>query len=100
VNSFFEELGERFVRAAARRGAAIEAPELSPAVAQELLELARVAAHTSERRFAPLTTYVAGLVAERVRAAGGPEGPEAMAEIIREVRQELEPPHPADSESG
>jgi hypothetical protein len=90
VNSFFEELGERFVRAAARRGAAIEAPELSPTVAQELLELARVAAHTSERRFAPLTTYVAGLVAERLAAAGGPAGPEAAAEIIREVRRELE----------
>jgi hypothetical protein len=90
VNSFFEELGERFVRAAAARGVAIEAPELSPTVAQELLELARVAAHTRERRFAPLTTYVAGLVMERVRAAGGPAGPEATAEIIRAVRQELE----------
>jgi hypothetical protein len=98
VNSFFEELGERFVRAAARRGAAIEAPELSPMVAQELLELARVAAHTHERRFAPLTTYVAGLVAERVRTTGGTEAPEAVVEIIREVRRELESRQTASGE--
>ena len=90
VNSFFDELGARFARAAARSGVAIEAPELSPAVAQELLELARVAAHTRERRFAPLTTYVAGMVAERVRAAGGTASPEAAAKLIREVREELE----------
>ena len=90
VNSFFEEVGERFVRAAAARGVAIEAPELSSDVAQELLELARVAAHTRERRFAPLTTYLAGLAMERVRASGGPDGPQTTAEIIRAVRQELE----------
>jgi hypothetical protein len=96
VNSFFDDLGARLAAAAARRGVAIEAPELSPAVAQELLELARVAAHTSERRFAPLTTYVAGMVAERVRAAGGPASPEAVADLIREVREQLESEKPTE----
>ena len=90
MNTFFDELGRRFTRAAARRGATIGAPELSPAVAQELLELARVAAHTQERRFAPLATYVAGMTAERMRAAGSQGSPEDVAAIIREVREELE----------
>ena len=90
MNTFFDELGQRFARAAARRGAAIDAPELSPAVAQELLELARVAAHTQERRFAPLATYVAGMAAERLQAAGGGRPPDDLAAMIREVREELE----------
>jgi hypothetical protein len=92
VNSFFDELGERFARAAARRGAEVAAPALEAVVAQELLDLARVAAHTQERRFAPLASFMAGVAAERLRQAGGPASPEAVAEMIREVRTELEEP--------
>ena len=90
VNRFFDELGARFERAARRRGVSVAPPELDSAVAHELLELARVAAHTQERRFAPLASFMAGVAAERVRAAGGPEDATAVAEMIREVRLELE----------
>jgi len=94
VNAFFDELAERFVRAAGRRGAAVQAPALEPAVAQEILELARVAAHTQERRFAPLASFMAGVAAERLRRSGGPSSADAVAELIREVRNELEEAHP------
>jgi hypothetical protein len=90
VNRFFDELGGRFAKAAARRGVEVEAPTLDPAVAQELLELARVAAHTQERRFAPLASFMAGVAAERLRQAGGPSSPESVAALLREVRAELE----------
>lgn len=90
MNTFFEELGVRFAAAAARRGAEIEAPALDAAVAQELLELARVAAHTQERRFAPLASFMAGVAVERVRRAGGPATPEAVAALLHEVRTGLE----------
>ena len=90
VNRFFEELGDRFADAAARRGFPIDAPALDAAVAQELLELARVAAHTQERRFAPLASFMAGVAAERLRAAGAPSSPEAVAALLREIRTELE----------
>lgn len=90
MNSFFDELGGRFASAAARRGYDMEAPDLDPAVARELLELARVAAHTQERRFAPLASYLAGVAAERLRQAGGPSSPEAVSELLREIRTELE----------
>jgi hypothetical protein len=96
VNTFFEQLGRRLGEAAARRGAEIDPPALSPVVAGELLELARVAAHTQERRFAPLATYVAGIAAERLRAAGGPAAPDEVAALIREVREELEREAAAD----
>jgi uncharacterized protein DUF6457 len=89
MNEFFEHLGDRWVEAAERRGARIARPELDSRVALELLELARVAAHTQERRFAPLTCYLAGVAAERLRAAKGAND-QALAEYILEVRQNLE----------
>src|SRR2546427_8447079 len=70
VNEWFATLGRRWAAAAERRGAKILPPALEPDVAAELLELARVAAHTKERRFAPLASFTAGLARQRV---GTPE---------------------------
>jgi hypothetical protein len=95
MNRFFDELGDRWVAAAARRSAIIEAPPLDAKVALELLELARVAAHTQERRFAPLSCYMAGVAAERLRAAKGNLDDAEVAAFILEVRQELEKEAPA-----
>jgi hypothetical protein len=89
VNEFFESLGKRWRNAAERRGAKIAEPELDAKVALELLELARVAAHTKERRFAPLASYTAGIAVERLRAAKGANADEVAA-YVREVREELE----------
>jgi hypothetical protein len=89
MNEFFEHLGNIWVEAADRRGAGIARPELDSRVALELLELARVAAHTHERRFAPLTCSLAGVAAERLRTAKGVDD-KALADYILEVRQNLE----------
>ena len=89
MNQFFESLGRRWAKAAERRGVKIEEPTLDPKVAEELLELARVVAHTTERRFAPLASYTAGIAAERLREAKA-EDADAVAAFIREVREELE----------
>jgi hypothetical protein len=89
MNAFFGSLGKRWAKAAERRGVKIEEPELDPKVAEELLELARVVAHTAERRFAPLASYTAGIAVERLREAKA-EDPAAIAAFIREVREELE----------
>jgi len=95
MNQFFDQLGERWVAAAGRRSARIEAPSLDARVALELLELARVSAHTQERRFAPLSCFMAGVAAERLRATKGSLDDAATAAYIREVRQELETEAPA-----
>jgi uncharacterized protein DUF6457 len=89
MNEFFESLGKRWQKAAERRGAKVEKPELDAKVALELLELARVAAHTKERRFAPLASYTAGIAAERLRSSNGADA-DAIAAYIREVREEME----------
>jgi len=90
MNQFFEALGQDWVNAAERRGAAIAKPALDSRVALELLELARVAAHTQERGFAPLTCYLAGVAAERLRTAEPAADEGFVAEFILEVRQKLE----------
>jgi hypothetical protein len=95
MNQFFEDLGLLWQRAAERRNARIEAPSLDARVALELLELARVAAHTRERRFAPLSCFMAGVAAERLHAASPGLDGSAMAAFILEVRQELESQTPA-----
>jgi Domain of unknown function (DUF6457) len=99
VNEFFEDLGRRWVEVAARRGVEIDQPLLDSDLAAELLELARVAAHTQERRFAPLASFMAGVAVERLRAASEPSGTQLssgeLAAYVREVRQELEPEAPA-----
>ena len=94
MNEFFESLAKRWKNAAERLGAKIEEPKLDEKVAAEILELARVAAHTKERRFAPLASYMAGIAAERLRQAKRSDA-EAIAAYIKEVREELERDTPA-----
>ena len=96
MNEFFDKLGGLWVTAAEKRGALIAPPALGPTVALELLELARVAAHTSERRFAPLSCFMAGVAAERVRKANPGLDDGDVAEYIQEVRQKLETGTPQD----
>ena len=98
MNRFFDDLGQRWMAAAQRRSARIEAPSLDSALALELLELARVAARTQERRFAPLACYTAGVAAERLRIAKGGIDDSTVAAFILEVRQELEKEYPTPSE--
>jgi hypothetical protein len=98
MNRFFDDLGQRWVAAAQRRSARIEAPSLDSELALELLELARVAARTQERRFAPLACYTAGVAAERLRIAKGGIDDSTVAAFILEVRQELEKEYPTPSE--
>ena len=94
MNEFFESLAKRWTKAAQRHGVKMEEPRVDPKVAEELLELARVVAHTKERRFAPLATYTAGIAVERLREAK-PDDAEAIAAFIREVREALEKEPPA-----
>jgi hypothetical protein len=90
VNTYFEHMGAEWAAAAKRRGAEIEPPRLDSRVALELLELARVAAHTQERRFAPLASYLAGVAAESLRIARPELDDDAVADFIQEVRKILE----------
>jgi hypothetical protein len=90
LNPFFDDLGDRLAAAAKARGVEIEKPEMDSQVAFELLELARVAAHTQERRFAPLASFLAGVASERLRNGRPGLTSEEVAAYVNEVRQSLE----------
>jgi len=53
-------------------------PSVGAGEVEAILELARVAAHSSERRAAPVTTYLAGLVL-------GGAAPEAREAVIDDL---------------
>jgi hypothetical protein len=89
MNAWFEALGRRFAHEATARGSTIQAPELEQQVADEVLELARVAAHSKERRFAPLACFMAGVAVERLRQAGG-AGSSGRVAYLRAIREQLE----------
>ena len=89
MNAWFDALGRRFKEAARKEGVEIAQPELDAQVADEVLELARVAAHSKERRFAPLACFMAGVAAERLRQ-GGYASPGAEAAYLRAIHQALE----------
>ncbi|HUZ87860.1 MAG TPA: DUF6457 domain-containing protein [Candidatus Baltobacterales bacterium] len=97
MNEFFERQGRHWVVAAERRDATIAVPTLDSRVALELLELARVAAHTHERRFAPLSCYLAGVAAERLRSEKPGTDDAAIAGFIEEVRRVLEAEAPTET---
>lgn len=89
MNTWFEALGRRFADVAQKRGATISPPELDPKVADEVLELAGVVAHTKERRFAPLAAFMAGVAVERLRQAGSFSAADEAA-YLRTVREAIE----------
>jgi len=89
MNAWFEALARRFAQAARDRGATFAPPELDPVVADEVLELARVAAHSKERRFAPLACFMAGVAVERLRQAGSLSAADEAA-YIRGIREAVE----------
>lgn len=68
----------------------IAAPELDGPVSEELLQLARVVAHSKERSFAPLATFTAGVAVERLRATKEALDSAAVVAYVREVRDALE----------
>jgi hypothetical protein len=64
--------------------------ELTDVEVEVVLDLARIVAHGSERKFAPLSTYLAGqFVAELVRT-GVPRA-EALAEALAAAERALDP---------
>lgn len=63
--------------------------ELDDAESEAVLDLARVVAHGSERRFAPLSTYLAGQFVAQLVRSGVPRA-EALAEAAAVARRALE----------
>jgi hypothetical protein len=97
MNEFFDQAAAAFVEAAREQGVSIDPPKLDPKTADDLLRLSRDVAHTRERRFAPLFTYIAGLAAARLLA----KKPQTnVVEYFNAVREKLNLQEESPSKDG
>ncbi|HTX03115.1 MAG TPA: DUF6457 domain-containing protein [Candidatus Acidoferrales bacterium] len=88
MNPFFDRFGAMLAEEANARGAAVGAPIMDDGTAKELLDLARVVAHSQERRFAPLACYLAGIAVATIQT----KQPQLnVAEYVKSLRIALEP---------
>jgi len=87
---YFDSLGARLARLAHGLDVEIEPPVVSPAVFSEVLQLAGTVAHTSERKFAPVATFLTGIAVGELRAAGRLGSAAEVAASIAQLRKELD----------
>ncbi|HZK75246.1 MAG TPA: DUF6457 domain-containing protein [Clostridia bacterium] len=90
IAEYFADFGRRLARLVHVRGVEIEAPTLSSVLADEVLQLAAAVAHTSERTFAPLASFVTGIVVGELRAAGQLRSDGEIAALVAQLRTELD----------
>ncbi|HEY1729721.1 MAG TPA: DUF6457 domain-containing protein [Candidatus Baltobacteraceae bacterium] len=88
MNPFFQKFVAMLVDEANARGAGIDAPTMDDRTAKDLLDLARVVAHSQERRFAPLACYLAGVAIATIRV----KQPQLdIGDYVKALRVALEP---------
>ena len=90
MHDYFSDLGIRLNRLTQARGLDPEFPAIQPGVAAEVLALAGTVAHTSERKFAPIASFAAGIALGRLMDAGLLSSEQDVVEFIRQLRTELE----------
>ena len=90
MHEYFSDLGLRLQRLTQAYGLDIDAPDIEAGVAAEVLALAGTVAHTSERKFAPIASYAAGITVGRLKAAGQLSSHQDVADFIVQLRRELD----------
>ena len=90
MREYFSDLGLRLQRLTQAHGLKIDAPDIEASVAAEILALAGAVAHNSERRFAPIASFAAGIVVGRLKAAGQLSSDQDVADFIVQLRRELD----------
>ncbi len=73
-----------------RYAEALGTARLTDAEVDALLDMARAVAHATERRYAPLSAYVAGRFVA-ARTAAGVSLEEALAEAVRVAAAQVQP---------
>ncbi len=90
LHRYLDGFNARLVRLARERGVQVEPQALDPLLVAEVLELAGVVAHTGERKFAPLASFVAGVAVGRLRAAGALAADQDVSAFVAALRKELD----------
>ncbi len=89
ISEYFSAFGERLARLARAQGVEIETPTIDSHVAAEVLELAGAVARSSERKFAPLASFLTGVAVGSLRSAGQLQTDREVVAFVAELRQNL-----------
>jgi hypothetical protein len=90
MHEYFSDFGLRLRRLTQAHGIEIEGPAIESRLAAEILALAGTVAHTSERKFAPIASFAAGIAVGRLQGAGLLSIDQDAADFIAELRKELD----------
>jgi hypothetical protein len=92
MDIYFKGFGARLSELTRARGVAVDLPNIKPSLAHEVLDLAGAVAHTQERQFAPLASFLAGVAVGTLRSAGELGADREVATFIATLRRHLEDP--------
>jgi hypothetical protein len=90
MHEYFSDLGLRLNRLTHARGLETEFPAIQPGVAAEVLALAGTVAHTSERKFAPIASFAAGIAVGRLTSAGLLSSEQDVVDFVRQLCAEVD----------
>jgi hypothetical protein len=89
LHAYFAGFGERINALARAHGVNVDLPNLNSRVTAELLGLAGVVAHSAERKYAPLASFLAGFAVGSLSSAGQLKTDDEVAAFIAQVRTRL-----------
>lgn len=90
LEQYMDGFNARLVRLAGERGVKIPPQNMDSRLVAEILELAGVVAHSGERKFAPLASFVAGVAAGRLQAAGVLGADQDVSAFVAALGKELD----------
>lgn len=90
MQEYLSDFGLRLGRRMQAHGLDTESPVIASTVAVEVLALAGAVAHSSERKFAPIASFAAGVAVGRLNAAGLLPASDDVAEFLADLIKELE----------
>lgn len=90
MQEYFLDFGLRLGRLMKAHGLESEAPVIEPRVTADILALAGTVAHSSERKFAPIGCFAAGIAVGKLQAAGQLSRGDDVAAFLARLRRELE----------
>ena len=90
MQDYFSVFGLRLGRLMQAHGLDAESPGIASVVAAEILTLAGAVAHTSERKYAPIASFLAGVAVGRLSAAGLLSTSDEVAEFLADLRKEVD----------
>jgi hypothetical protein len=94
MQEYFSDLGLRLRRLMKAHGLESEAPVIESGAAVEILALAGSVAHTSDRKFAPIAAFAAGIAVGKLKTAGLLSSDGEVAGFAAELRRQLDRPEP------